>query len=191
MSHFSQRVHMTRSHLDKYARMKVDQGSTDWFLGREFRTYYEFIKTASWTTFWLKVGTVQDFHLLSQRVDIDSGAARFSVWLGATPSEGNWTAIPAYGRNRMSDTPVVVPSLGLSYGGTFTGGNEVDLLRLRTTASVGNQSAVNVGGDSDVRGLPAGIYAIKIEPITGVANTDALNGKIELLWAERPQGNVG
>lgn len=190
MSFFSNRVHHTRSHLDKYARAKVDQGSTDFFLGREFRTYYELIQAASWTTFWLRVTATDDFNLLSQTVTLDSGAARVSVWLDATAS-GVWTDIPAFGRNRMSDTPIETPFLTMSVGGSFTGGTEVDLLRVRTTSSIGNQTATNVSGDTDVRGLPAGVYAIKIEPITGVVNTDALNGKIELLFANRPQGNVG
>lgn len=190
MSHFNSRVHMTRAFQDKYARVKVDQGSTDWFLGREFRNYYEIIRAASWTTFWLRVTATDNFHLLSQRITLDSGACRASVWLGATES-GSWTDIPSFGRNRMSDTPLETSVLTLAVGGSFTGGTEADLLRVRTTSSIGNQTATNVGSETDVRGLPAGVYAIKIEPITGVANTDALNGKLELLWANRPQGNVG
>lgn len=191
MSHWSHRGHFTRSYQDKYARMKVDQGSTDWFLGREYRNYYEIIRAASWTAFWLKIVATDNFYLLSQRITLDVGACRASVWLGATPSVGDWTAIPSFGRNRISDTPVEASVLTMSVGGSYTGGTEVDLLRVRCGTNQGNQSSSNVGSDTDVRGLPAGEYALKIEPITGLANTDALNGKLELLWANRTQGNVG
>lgn len=190
MSHFSDRVHHTRSFLDQYARVKVDPGSTDFFLGREFRTYFEIIKAASWTTFWLRAEATAAFNLQVQRVTLDVGACRMSVWRNATPA-GVWTDVPSFGRNLLPDTPVVVPTFKLQQGGTFTGGTESDLIRVRTSATIGNQSSSNVTGDTDTRFLPAGTYAIKIEPITGLANTDALNGKIELLWAERPQGNVG
>ncbi|BAG70404.1 hypothetical protein RSB1_gp46 [Ralstonia phage RSB1] len=190
MSHFSERVHHTRSFLDQYARVKVDQGSTDFFLGREFRTYFEIIKAASWTTFWLRAEATAPFNLQSQRVTLDVGAARISVWRNATPA-GSWTDVPLFGRNLFPDTPVVTPTFKLQSGGTFSGGTESDLLRIRCGTNQGNQSSSNVGDDIDTRFLPAGTYAIKIEPITGLANTDGLNGKIELLWAERPQGNVG
>ncbi|QVE65560.1 hypothetical protein [Ralstonia phage vB_RsoP_BMB50] len=190
MSHFSQRIHHTRGPLDSYGRVKVDQGSTDFFLGREFRTYFELIKAASWTTFWLRVEATAGFNLQSQRVTLDVGACRMSVWLGATPA-GSWTDVPSFGRNRLADTPIVTPTFKLQTGGTFTGGTEADLIRVRCGTNQGNQSSSNVSGDTDTRFLPAGTYAIKIEPITGLANADALNGKVELLWAERPQGNVG
>lgn len=190
MSHYNSRIHHTRSFGDPYARAKVDVGSTDFFLGREFRTYFEIIQAASWTTFWLRAEATAAFNLQSQRLTLDVGAARFSAWINATPA-GVWTDVPAFGRNRFPDTPIVVPTFKLQHGGTFTGGTEVDLLRVRCGTNQGNQSSSNVGADIDTRFLPAGTYAIKIEPITGLANTDGLNGKLELLWAERPQGNVG
>ncbi|AUG85442.1 hypothetical protein RsoP1IDN_1 [Ralstonia phage RsoP1IDN] len=169
--------------------MKADIGSTDFFLGREFRTYFEIIQPASWTTFWLRAEATAPFALQAQRVTIDVGAARVSVWRNATPA-GSWIDIPSFGRNLLPDTPVVVPTFKLQRGGTFSGGTESDLIRVRTPSTLGNQYSANVTGDSDIRFLPAGTYAIKIEPITGLVSTGATNGVIELLWAERPQGNV-
>lgn len=201
MGHFNLRTPLTRTFADLFSRVKVDQGSTSFFLGREFRAYKELIAAASWSTpFYFRFTSTVDFILLAQRLEIDSGACRLSVWQSPTFA-GTWsTTIPAIGKNRMSGRPgypnpadpAYVPQCTITTGGTFSGGTEVDLLRTRTGANQGNQSSANVGVSSDdYRGLPVTEFGIKIEPITGLANTDALNGKYEIIWEERPQGNVG
>ncbi|UCR91182.1 hypothetical protein [Ralstonia phage RpT1] len=171
-------------------RVPVDVGSTGFFLGREFRTYWEVNKTAAQVRYF-RVTSLVDFILLFQRLTLNSGAARLSAWTGAAFA-GAWTSVPVIGRNRMTDreTPLYTSQItfetALGPTGSFTGGTEVDLIRVHSGTNQGNQSSSNVNGDSLTRGLPPGTYGIKIEPITGITNADQVTGVYELAWEERP-----
>lgn len=196
MAHYNQRVSHTSTPDDQYGRVKVDAGSTGFFKGREFRAYFEIIKTAAEIQYF-RVTAPVEFILLAQRLTLDSGAARVTAWVNPTFS-GSWTTVPVIGRNRMAGalalgyTPQLTIQQALGPTGSFTGGTNTDLLRVRSSTSQGNQSASNVGvSDDDIRGLPITTFGIKVEQITGVANTDPVNGIYEIVWEERPQGNVG
>ncbi|MEJ1593542.1 hypothetical protein SMA75_20320 [Escherichia coli] len=196
MSHHSRLTAHTREFGDKFARVKTDSGSTGFFLGREFRAWFEIIKAAADTRYF-RVTAPVEFILLAQRLTLDSGAARVSAWVNPTFS-GTWTPVPIVGRNRMQGaldqgySAQLVVETALGPTGSFTGGTNTDLLRVRCGANQGNSSSQNVGESSDdYRGLPITTFGIKVEQITGVANTDAVNGVYEIIWEERPQGNIG
>lgn len=164
---------------------RVDVGQTGFFAGREFRSYYE-LNVAAASTINLRFVSPVNFILWEQTLSLDSGGRRMRVFTGATTS-GTWTPRPAIGRNRMTDRPApyYTPVGVLSVGGTFTGGTEVELLRLRTNTNQGNASSSTVGARaSDERGLPPGEYVISLEPLTGV--TDAATGVYSIEWEERP-----
>jgi hypothetical protein len=190
---FSDKIAHTLTYKDANARVKVDEGSTGFFLGRETRAYFEFVDKAASAVRVFKVVSPVDFILLAQRVTLDSGAMRVSAWVGGTEGGTFNVSVPVILKNRMSGrpTPSYVPQMSITTGGTYnkTGGTELDLLRIRSATQ--NTNAVNVGaGGDDYRGLPAGTYYIVCEQLTGTpANNDAVNGKYEIVCEERPNGN--
>jgi len=109
------------------------------------------------------------------------------VYTGATES-GTWTDKTPIGVNRMSERPqpYYAAQCRLATGGNFTGGTEVDLLKLR--ASAANNTASNVGSDFSERGLPAGVYHGRLTTLTGgLPVNDAAQMTYSLTWEERQQ----
>lgn len=150
------------------SRIKVDVRNTAFYRGREFRSFIEVATTAS-TPFYARFVCPVDFILTSQELILDSGAMRFEVFIGATPS-GVWTTSPyTMGKNRMMSRklPFYVQQASVELGGAFTGGTLVDLHVLRTSAqSVTTSSA---GGQIDhERGLPANTFYFKFSQLEGV-----------------------
>lgn len=167
------------------SRVRVDAGQTGFFDGREFRSYYEMNIPAA-NTVNMRFSSTVDFILWSQMLNLDSGARRLVAITGANIT-GTWTPIPAIGRNRMSDIPQppYEAVAGLSVGGAYTGGTEVEVLRVKTATNIGNQSSTSVGARPfDERGLPAGDYILSLKPIAGV--TDDAIGVYDISWEERP-----
>ena len=165
------------------SRLRVDVGQTGFFEGRDFRSFYE-LNVAAEATLNLRFVSPIDFILWEQALNLDSGSRRMAVYINATVS-GAWTPIAPIGRNRMSTAPAYAPLAALSYGGNFTGGTLVEVIRVRTGSNQGNQRSSTVGArQSDERGLPAGSYIISLQPL-GV-ETDAATGVYSIEWEERP-----
>lgn len=171
---------------DTHERLRVDVGQTGFWLGREFRSFYELNAVAAETTINLRFVCPVEFILWQQTLSLDSGGRRIEVRTGAT-SGGTWTNLPTIGRNRMPSRPSPYYSgqAQLSVGGTFTGGTVVEVIRLRTADNQGAASSSTIGArQNDERGLPAGEYIISLGPIAGV--TDTASGVYILEWEERP-----
>lgn len=167
-------------------RLRVDVGETGFFERRMFRTYYELnIPADGSAPRQFRFTAPINFILWEQTLELDQGALRYEVFIGAT-SSGTWTALPIIGQNRMTEAPLYNPVCTVETGGNFTGGTVVDLLRVRT-AAVNNQ-ATNVGNAaSSERGLPAGTYHVRVNTLTGgLPVNDAAQGIITLRWEERP-----
>lgn len=164
-------------------RLRVDPGQTGFFAGRMFRAYYEFSIPNVGPPVYFKFSSPVDFILWSQHLEIDTGGVKLQAFTGATPS-GTFTALPAIGVNRMVERPqpYYTSVAGLSIGGTFTDGTEVDLLRVRAASQLVSATNVDGGQDSE-RGLPAGDYWIKITPLVGINDTS--NGIYRIIWEER------
>ncbi len=163
------------------ARLRVDVGQTGFFLGREFRSFYEFSIPPGQSVLF-KFTSPNDFILFSQSLSVDSGGIRYTAEAGGTPG-GTFTALPVIGKNRMSSRPqpFYVAQSTFGVGGTITGGTLVDVARLITASATAQQ--VTVGGQSsDGRGLPAGSYFIRL---ANIGNGTA-NGVYALFWEERP-----
>lgn len=169
-------------------RLRVDDDEIGFWMGWQFRAYAEINKAAA-TVQAFRFTTPIDFILLTQSLDLDAGAGRMSAWTGGSMG-GSWTTIPVIGKNRMLSRPqpYYQSQVTIETGGTFnkTGATEVDLIRVRSATN--NTNATNVGrGADDARGLPPGTYVILLEQITGTpANNDAVLGKYEIIWEERP-----
>lgn len=166
-------------------RQRVDDDEIGFWSGWQFRAYSEINKDAVTVQAFMFSSPI-DFILLAQRIELDSGGVRLSAWINGTPG-GSWTSVPVIGKNRMANRqkPYYQSQVTLSTGGTFdkTGATEVDLIRIKSATATAQSTNVGAGMD-DARGLPAGTYIILLEQIEG--SNDAVLGKFELIWEERP-----
>lgn len=167
-------------------RLRVDPGQTGFFAGRMFRNYHEALIPVAGPTVQFRFTSPVDFILWAQGLELTQGALELRVYTGATPS-GTWTDKTPIGVNRMAErpSPNYVAQCRFGTGGNFSGGTEVDLLKLR--ASAANNAASNVGTNFSERGLPAGTYYGRFSTLTGgVTVNDAAQMLYSLLWEERP-----
>lgn len=166
--------------LENYRRIRVDTGQTSFFLGKQFRSYRDFTLSASEVRYF-RFTSLADFVLFDQTLSVSGGSVRLSVWTGATAS-GTWTPIPVIGKNRMSSIPQppYVSQVTFETGGTFTGGTEVEVIRLVSATATAQQSTVGASA-GDERGLPASVFYIKVE-----ATNSTPVVLYSLFWEERP-----
>ena len=165
--------------LESYRRIRVDVGQTSFFLGKQFRTYSDFSLGALETRYF-RFTSLVDFVLFDQNITVSDGAVRLSVWTGATPA-GSWTNIPVIGKNRMSSIPQPPYATQVTFqtGGTFTGGTEVEAIRVVSATATAQRSTVGASA-GDERGLPATTFYIKIEATAGTPVC-----VYSLFWEER------
>lgn len=167
-------------------RLRVDPGQTGFFAGKFFRSYVESVIPTAGPSFQFRFTSPIDFILWSQVLELTQGALELRIYTGAT-SSGSWTARPIIGVNRMAERPQppYASQATLETGGNFTGGTEVDLIKVRAAAA--NNGAQNVGVEASERGLPAGVYHGRFQTLTGgVTVNDAAQLLYSLLWEERP-----
>jgi hypothetical protein len=144
-------------------RIRVEEGDTTFFTGRQFRMYVELDIPASGTV-WVRHTIGSNFILHDQRIVLESGAVRWSAIAGTSSSPGPWTARTMRRRNQMTNqpTPFFVSSSVIETSdaaGAAIGGFEVDVMRV--SAAGGNASA-SVQQNAGLRGLAAGVYHVKI-----------------------------
>jgi hypothetical protein len=167
-------------------RIRVDPGQTGFFAGKFFRSYIEAVIPVAGPSVQFRFTSPINFILWSQVLQLMQGAIELRVYTGAT-SSGVWTARPVIGVNRMTEIPQppYVSQITLETGGNFTGGTEVDVLKVRTSSA--NNTAQNVGSESTERGLPAGVYHGRLQTLTGgLTVNDAAQLLYSLVWEERP-----
>lgn len=170
-------------------RIRVDDGEADFFAGRKFRTYLSAVIPTAGPSVQARFTCAVNFILTLQDLGLTQGALRFQAFRGdLTPiiPSGSWTARPITGVNRMSEIPQppYVSQASFEYGGNFTGGDEVDLIEVRTSAQ--NASAQNVEGKTTERALPAGTYYFRFSTLTGgLVVNDAAQMKYAIEWMER------
>lgn len=167
-------------------RLRVDVGQTGFFAGKFFRSYINAVIPTAGPMLQFRFTSPIDFILWSQIMELTQGALELKVYSGSTPS-GTWTDRPIIGVNRMASRPQPYYEAQCTFatGGNFTGGTEVDLLQIRTAAA--NNTASNVGGSVQERGLPAGEYYGRFQTLTGgVTVNDAAQINYALSWEERP-----
>lgn len=167
-------------------RLRVDPGQTGFFAGRFFRSYIEALIPVAGPPVQFRFTSPIDFILWLQSLELTQGATELRVYTGATPS-GVWTQRPVIGVNRMAQRPqpYYAAQCTLETGGNFTGGTEVDVLKVRTSAA--NNTAQNVGDSWTERGLPAGTYYGRLQTLAGGLNVnDPAQLIYSLTWEERP-----
>lgn len=200
MSAFNQHVVHTHLPYSNHGRVKVDEMDTGLVIGRQFRAYLEVIK-ASATVWYIRFNTPIPVYLQAVNVECDSGGMRVAA-VGGSVQTGAWTTLTSIGRNRSpsrpgypldADVPYVpqaVVSWAVAGTGIVTGGAETNVRRVRTGLSTGNNSSNSSQSVTLLQILGAGDYIIKIEPLTGVVNGDAVNGIVTLAWEEMPNGFI-
>lgn len=170
-------------------RLRVDPGQTGFFAGRFFRAYYEFVMPVAGPERSFRFTSPIDFILWSQVLMVTQGAVRFEAFANPATTPGPWASVPVIGVNRMAERPqpyytsqITVDSSATA--GAFTGGTPLDLLLLRAAGQ--NGQASNVGTNQSERGLPAGVYYLRLSTLTGgLTVTDAAQGTVALEWEER------
>ena len=189
---YSQLLNVTSDLGSGFDRVRVDPGQTGFFEGREFRAYFEFSAEAGTS---LAVGATRNFRFFSpvdfvlqeQTLEIDAGGVRLQAFINATDT-GGWSPVTVVEKNRSParrqfPSGYYVGQATMDTGGTFTGGTQVDVIRLRGSSQTVTASNVEASQDS-VRYLPAGTYFLRLQPLTGV--NDASQGIYSISWEERP-----
>ena len=167
-------------------RIRVDPGQTGFFDGRMFRAFMEGIIPVAGPAVQFRFVAPINFILWTQELALTQGALQLEVYSGATGS-GTWTELPVIGINRMSErpTPLYVNQCTIAFGGNFSGGTKVDVMKLRTAQN--NTAANNVGGSFAERGLPATTFYGRLSTLTGgLTVNDAAHYVYQLAWEERP-----
>lgn len=177
----------TNSQYEPSSRVRVETGTTAFHQGKEFRTFVEIIKPATEVWF-LNFTTIVPVLLIGIRLVVDSGACRYSTLSGAVFT-GTWTNLPIINRNaaltvQPVSTSTVQYGVSPTVGVTFTG--ERDIMRVRCSGGSGQSTGTSSAETTAHRGLAIGPHAIRLGPITGVTNTDAVNGLLEIAWSELP-----
>lgn len=148
------------------------------FLGKQFRIFYEF-SVASGSQQVIKIVSTVNFVIFGVDVDLMVGTLRLTSAAGGSEGGTFSTAIPVMRRNTMTDVPTPVPTTGLtvSTGGTITGQSTLDV----NLSSVGKISGLPGSGGAEYRGLAPGTYYLILAASGGVTMT----GAIRLSWLER------
>lgn len=165
------------------ARLRVDNGSTGFFAGREFRTFLAF-NLAAGASIYIKATLPIDIILDGLGIDVDDGYVKLEAFVLPSSQSGFVTPLPVIGANRMLSRPLPYYNAQVTFlsGGTFAGGTMLDVLTVKTansSASASTQSAA-VAGE---RGLGPGDYYLKL---TSLAGSGASIGMIKARWEERP-----
>lgn len=164
------------------ARLRVDNGSTGFFAGREFRTFHEFSLVAGGTLSF-KASTPIDVILEGLGVQVDDGWVKLEAFALPDSTSGTWTALPVVGANRMSSRPAPYysPQVTFGVGGAFTGGTRTDVLTAKTNNN-SNQSSTQDAAVAGERGLAPGDYYLRL---TNLGSGTAV-GLVKARWEERP-----
>lgn len=166
---------------DKRPRLRVDVAQTGFFEGREFRSYYE-VSVAAGASVYLRYTANREFILFEQSLTVDDGKIKVSVSTGGTPAGSFDTSIPVIGKNRMLERlqPYYEAVNTIDAGGTVSGGTILEVFKVAAASATAQQSTVG-GGVADERGLPAGVFYIRLENYGSGAATGIYN----LWWEER------
>lgn len=163
-------------------RIRVEQGDHAFFEGRQARTFREFSIGAG-ATLVLKIVVPVNTILIQQGFEVDNGSLRVTNLVGGTEGGTFSETLPVFNKNNMSDvpTPVYVPQVVFTAGGTHTGGTPLDIHRIVAATATAQQSTVgNIVGDE--RGVAANTYYIRHENF----GSGSATGTLFFIWEERP-----
>ena len=160
------------------ARLPVDVGQTGFFERREFRISEE-LNIPTGTSLVYRFESPVNFILWEQVIECDANLLKFEAVVGGTEG-GTYTPVPMWGKNRMTEQPEYEGQVIVSKGGTVTGGQVAEVLRIQAAGSTAQRASVGNAVGSE-RGLPAGVYHLRL-----TASGGTVTGTFALAWEERP-----
>jgi hypothetical protein len=161
-------------------RLKVENASTAFWEGREFRLANEF-SIASGLTLVYKFIAPVEFVLTLQTLTVDNGSIRMSAVTGGSEG-GTFTNITTFGKNRLISTPAYTKQITVLFGGTQTGGTESEVVRLVSNGQGNSSQTIGQSLDTQ-RALPIGTYYLKLNNFGNITAT----GVFSLAWEEYVQ----
>jgi len=173
---------ITGIYADKRPRLRVDEGSTGFYEGREFRMFIEFNIPAG-GVLWVRHTITKNFILHDQRISIESGTIRWTANAAMATSPGPWTLATFRRRNQMTEQPSPLFTSGSTIEtstdpNAATGGIVVDIMRIAAGQGAGSGSATQNAG---LRGLAANVYHAKLEN----PSSQSAVGVYDWWWEER------
>jgi len=167
-----------------YKRLSVDVGQTGFFEGREARSFFEGTITGL-TEIIIKAVVPVDIILQSISVFAFSGDLKVSTLLSDGTEGGVFsTLLPIIPTNTMLEKfqPPYIPQVILSTGGTYNGGTQIDVFRLKTGTGTGPVKVIPVGANQDdIRGVITGTYYYRFKALSVDDVEFIFNGR----WEER------
>lgn len=157
-----------------YSRLRVDVGQTNFWSGKQFRTFQKLeIASAASVTIRATVGV--NIVLYETSFVTENSSIEVQLRAGGTAT-GPWTSMPVIRKNTMTTSPVITSQVTMDYDGGHTGGVVIDLVR----AVAGNKQS-NVGGTDSERGVGPGTYYYVITNTGNQTATVVFSG----FWEER------
>lgn len=157
-----------------YARLRVDAGQTNFWSGKQFRTFQKLtIAKGASATVRATVGV--NIVLYETSFETEDSSIEVQLRAGGTAA-GPWTSMPIIRKNTMTTAPVITSQVTMDYDGGHTGGTVIDLLRVTAV----NKGA-NVGGVDSERGVAPGTYYYVITNTGNLTATVVFSG----WWEER------
>ena len=157
-----------------YARVRVDQGQTSFWSGKQFRTFQK-LSIASGASVAIRATVGVNIILYETSFTTEDSSIEVQLLAGGTAA-GPWTSIPVIRKNTMTTAPVVTSQVTMDYDGAHTGGTLIDLIRV----IAGNKTA-NVGSTESERGVGLGTYYYVITNTGNLTATVVFSG----WWEER------
>jgi hypothetical protein len=162
-----------------FRRLLVEEGSTAFFSGTEFRTFWDFSIPASETRV-IEVVAGVDTLVKNFKFEIDTGKVQLELWAGGTATGPFNVPWPIQKTNQMSFAGSYSSAVTMTNGGTGYASDGVLADILRADAS-SKGSAATVGQDQPV-GFSVGTYYLVFKNL--VNNTTA-TGIFYARWEER------
>lgn len=157
-----------------YSRLRVDVGQTNFWSGKQFRTFQKLsIVSAASVTIRATVGV--NIVLYETSFTTEDSSIEVQLKVGGTAA-GPWTSMPVIRKNTMTTAPVITSQVAMDYDGGHTGGTMIDLLRV----TAGNKQS-SVGGTDSERGVAPGTYYYVITNTGNQTATVVFSG----WWEER------
>ena len=158
----------------QYARLRVDVGETQFWAGKQFRTFQKVTIDAG-ATVSIRATVGVNIVLYETSFNTEDSSIEVQLKAGGTAS-GPWTSMPVIRKNTMTTAPVITSQVTLDYDGSHTGGTLIDLIRV----VAGNKGSNFSAGDSE-RGVGPGTYYYVITNTGNQTATVVFSG----YWEER------
>lgn len=160
------------------SRLRVDVGQTGFFERREFRISEE-LNITTGTSVVYKFSSPVNFILWEQVLSCDANLLKFEAVVDGTEG-GVFTPVTIWGKNRMTEQPLYAGQVTIGKGGTVTGGQVAEVLRIQAAGATAQRASVGNSVGSE-RGLPTSVTHLKLSAPDG-----NVTGTFALVWEERP-----